>query len=118
MTGIGHREEVSYTGTTMDLMVLMAEGNPGALSALIELSKGELGLIDILHLDDMNVRGSQIWLGYKDHCDGDIEKFRTCIRQRDPEMVSTINANRGMPPEWMAVESGASSHGRRRGPRE
>ena len=41
------------------------------------------GIFDILSLDDMNMRGSQIWVAYKDHCGQDIEKFIACIKERE-----------------------------------
>ena len=59
---------------------------------------------DILNLDDMNIRGSQVWLGYKDHCGEDIEKFVQCAKNRDESMVEAINANS----EEVAVRHGAS----------
>lgn len=88
----------------------MSEGNIGALTTLAKLLKhgGELALLDILCLDDMNIRGEQIWLGYKDHCGEDIERFSACIKSRDPEMVKTINTARGGTREHLAVEGGAS----------
>jgi hypothetical protein len=58
----------------MDTLILMAEGNPGALNVLIELEKSD-NLVWAMHLDDMNIRGTQIWLGYKDYCKQDLNKF-------------------------------------------
>lgn len=49
------------------------------------------GLGIILNLDDMNIRGSQIWLGYKDHCGQDLEVFKKAIDDRDPKMIELIN---------------------------
>jgi len=45
----------------------------------------------LLSLDDMNMRGSQIWVGYKGHCGEDIEKFVQCINDRDSNMVEVVN---------------------------
>jgi hypothetical protein len=80
------RKKVELNWTTPQLITEMSEGNPGALSVLVEL---DLDLI--LDLDDMNIRGPQIWVGYKDHCGKSIERFKTLVRKRDKAMVDTIN---------------------------
>ena len=104
------REKIGLMSTGMDTMVVMSEGNPGALSVLAELMKSdELAMIDILHLDDMNIRGWQIWVGYKDHCGEDLSKFRQCIKDRDEGMVETINKKAAqMEDSELAVQQGAS----------
>lgn len=104
------RERISLNGTTMELIIQMAEGNPGAVTALCALMKDDdMALMRILDLDDMGMRGSQIWVAYKDHCGGDIEKFRKALVERDPVMVETVNASRGHAPGTpRAVTGGAS----------
>lgn len=104
------RERITLTGTTFDLIVQMAEGNPGAVNALAALMKDdEMALMRILDLDDMGMRGSQIHVALKDHCKGDIEKFRKALLDRDPAMVATVNACRGHAPGTPhAVTGGAS----------
>ena len=78
--------------STINLLVEMAEGNPGGLNVLASMLKeNEDNLMCIMHLDDMNIRGSQIWVGYKDHCKEKMEDFIKCIKARDPEMIKTIN---------------------------
>jgi hypothetical protein len=49
-------------------IVRMAEGNPGALTAMMEMLKvNEMaGLVAIYHLDDLEIRGPLIWVCYKD----------------------------------------------------
>jgi len=91
-----------------DLIFIMSEENPGALSVLYKLLENPMGITDILHLDDMNIRGSQIWVGYKDHCYEDIEKFRDSIRGRNKDMVETINQKCQKEQGEIAVTSGAS----------
>ncbi|GAH39533.1 unnamed protein product, partial [marine sediment metagenome] len=76
------REELRLNDNLMDWMVKMAEGNPGVLSVLLtalkEKGAQEMGEL-VLFLDDMNIRGTQIWLGYKDCCGCDLDKFIGCI---------------------------------------
>lgn len=103
------REKLNTTGDMKEAIVQMSEGNPGAINVLIQLMKDPMEFIDILNLDDMNMRGSQIWIAYKDHCKEDIEALRKAIRDRDPEMVATVNASRGSDPDAPpAVTHGAS----------
>lgn len=98
------REKIDLNDTTMDVILKMAEGNPGGASVLADLLKtGDLFLI--LSLDDMNIRGSQIWVAYKDHCNEDINALIECIKSRDEQMVDTVNANA---PGHFAVTRGAS----------
>lgn len=89
------REKVTLKDTVQEVIVKMAEGNPGAVRVLCELAKAEFGIMDVLSLDDMNIRGCQIWVGYKDHCGEDLSKFRQAIKKRDQEMVTTINRESG-----------------------
>jgi hypothetical protein len=70
----------------------MGEGNPGALSVLTQLLElGVDGLTAILDLDDMNIRGEQVWLAYKDHCNQDLDLLTKLARKRDEDMVNTVN---------------------------
>jgi len=92
------REEIKLEDSVMDVVIKMSEGNPGAVTVLSQMLKGD-DLLLLLHLDDMNIRGSQIWVGYKDHCHQDIELFKACIKSRDVEMVNTINNSGGVSPE-------------------
>ena len=103
------REKVSLFDNGMDVLIKMSEGNPGGLSILAELSKKERG-VNIFHgLDDMNIRGWQIWCGYKDYCKSNLDTFIDAIKKRDSDMVDKINeqAIRDQSPE-RAVTSGAS----------
>lgn len=108
------RERLNLNGTIVDTVVQMSEGNPGAATVLARILKSQDtidGLTLILNLDDMNMRGPQIWLGYKDHCDKNLSAFIECIRSRDPMMIATVNANRGMIESGgeLAVERGGSN---------
>ena len=101
------RKPIQLTDTMMDTMVKMSEGNPGGLRVLLEVySKDPLM---ILGLDDMNIRGWQIWVGYKDFCKCDLDLFIEKIKERSGDMVDIINqeAIRGGYPV-RAVTSGAS----------
>jgi hypothetical protein len=105
------RKEIDMKMSTMDMLMLMSEGNPGALNVLAQIVRGDPnGFITILNLDDMNIRGTQIWVGFKDYCGSDMEKFKTLVTARDPKMIAHINREgvRGNHTA-KAVKCGASS---------
>lgn len=107
------RGSIEMNENVMEIVAKMSEGNPGALSIMMEILKEdpEMGIMQLLFLDDMNIWGTQIWYGYKYYCDSDIKKFIECIKIRDPEMVKIINEYYGKPEaqfEYRAVEAGAS----------
>ena len=78
----------------LSMTVKMSAGNPGALSVLMKFAQmGMDGFTHLLSLDDMGMSGAAIWLGFKDHCGEDFEKFKKCLSERDPQMVKTITSN-------------------------
>jgi len=79
----------------LDILMIMSEGNPGAISVMtqvlneMEQMEGLLGCI--LNLDDMNIRGSQIWIAYKDHCEQNLKLFIKLVKKRDQDMIDHVN---------------------------
>lgn len=69
---------INYNMSAIQMLVAMADGNPGAVSVMTQmLQKGNEidpeamlggGLMAILDLDTMGVYGSDIWVLYKDIC--------------------------------------------------
>ena len=101
------REKIGMHMSPMDIMFKLSEGNPGAINVMGQMLQEEVGFLYILSLDDMNMWGSQIWVGYKDYCGEDIKKFIEAVKNRDPEMVKVVNEQCG-DYGHMAVTSGAS----------
>ena len=106
------RPKIEFGMSMQDMIATMSEGNPGGLTTmmkLIEHAGSGPGLMLVLDLDDMNMRGPQIWVGYKYYCDGDIAKFAKAVRARDPKLVRFVNEEEGMKDfEHRAVTSGGS----------
>lgn len=105
------RKPLTLRHTLKAAIAEMSEGNPGALNVLCNLALHDPveGLFLVLALDDMNMRSSQIWVGYKDYCGEDMEKFKAAIKQRDPAMIAKVNEELG--PDWPpAVVGGWSSN--------
>jgi hypothetical protein len=111
------RKSIEGGMTVMEVMELMSEGNPGAIRVMAEMIKEDKdkGVLLWLLLDDMNIRGTQIWVGFKYHCLEDIEAFVKCVKDRDGAMVNTINVHgRRGNHDHFAVQSGASYEGKRK----
>ncbi len=105
------RRPIGLDMNMLEIVTLMAEGNPGAVNVcqLVlshEAENQQHGVMRILDLDDMNIRGCQLWVAYKDHCKEKIEDFIQAIKNRDPEMVRVVNENSGI--EELAVVAGGS----------
>jgi hypothetical protein len=80
---------IKLTDTTMDALIKMSEGNPGALSAMMELldktpkidPQSALGGIgSILALDTYGIYGSDIYVLWSDKCGRDIRKMCLLLR--------------------------------------
>lgn len=90
-------------------MLTMGEGNPGALAVLMQLLENpdfKESVHIILSMDDMNIRGSQIWVAFKDHCKQDLELLKKLVLARDKELIATVNKE--CPGAEKAVMGGAS----------
>jgi len=87
------REEIGLDTSMKDALLIMCEGNPGGLTVLMDLvNRKPMGFMYLLHLDDMNMRGSQIWCAYKDVCGEDMDVFIDKIKTRDNKMIDYINS--------------------------
>lgn len=76
-----------------DTIIDLAEGNPGAVTVLSQIARQRPNESDDLFdtLAAMNLRGSRIWLGYKDYCGEDLTEFISCVESGDEEMIALIN---------------------------
>lgn len=63
----------------MDMMMVMSEGNPGALTVLMQMMQDFNGILNILLLDSLNIRGSKIWGLYSDCCGKNVGKFNRTL---------------------------------------
>lgn len=83
---------ISLTDSPLDILKKLSAGNPGALTALIDLYKKYPAIdpdacpipdVAILHLtkfDDLDIIGPKIWVLYKDQCDHDAGKVIGLLR--------------------------------------
>lgn len=103
------RKKLELNDTMLDVITKMSEGVPGAIVAMAEImNNDENGFFVLLGLDDMNIRGSQIWVAYKYLYNENANKFIEGIRKSDPQMVEFINEEMASIGEEKAVLHGAS----------
>ena len=60
------------------LLILLGQGNIGALDILTKLDLKHLTL-----LADKGIYGSDIWVLYKDKCGEDLDKFKAKLEEED-----------------------------------
>lgn len=102
------RPKISGQDSLSAVIVKMAEGNPGALDVCMRMTaRDPAGLFVLLSLDDMNIRGEQIWIAYKDFAKEDISLLIESANSRNHTLVTVVNAN-STHPSGPAVKSGAS----------
>ena len=81
--------KIELNDTTMSIMMKMSEGNPGAVSALIEIMQkhdeidpqalmGPIGAIMIL--DTWKIYGTDIYVLFSDKCNRDVRKMLMLMR--------------------------------------
>jgi len=80
---------ISLNSSMMDAFVSLAEGNPGAIIALVELAYGYekidpdsafKGWTGLLALDSAGIYGADIWVLYKDICGSSVLNVVIAIR--------------------------------------
>ena len=104
------REKINANDSFFELVTKLGEGNPGAMNVIMSMiNKNPAAFLQLLSLDDMNIRGSQIWVAYKDYCGESIDLFLDAVKKRDETMIEAVNivsAKSGLKDK--AIRSGAS----------
>lgn len=72
-------EKITSDMNMMDMMMVMSEGNPGALNVLMQMMQDPRSFMDILLLDSLDIRGSKIWMLYSDSCGKNTGKFNRTL---------------------------------------
>lgn len=64
-----------------DMLITMSEGNPGALTCMMQMMNSDpMALLDILLFDSMGIYGSKIYMVWNDCCGRDMAKFKETIK--------------------------------------
>ena len=98
------REPITRSMSFEKTIELMAENNKHA-KKLFE----KLVVIDpllLLHLDDMNIRGTQAFVAFFGFCNGNMSHFKIAVKSRDRQMVDYVN--RRCPMVKAVVKGGAA----------
>ena len=61
-------EKITADMSTMDMIMVMSEGNPGAMSVLINMFQDFEGITGILACDRLDIRGSKLYMLNNDCC--------------------------------------------------
>jgi len=79
--------------STLEAVVKMAQGNPGAINVLMQLLKDESinGALAIYWMDELKIRGWRIWFAFKDCCNQDLYKLYNSLLNQDKDMIQKIN---------------------------
>ncbi len=103
------RPKIELGDTMLDTIYKISEGVPGAIVGITKLMESdEAGFMLLLGLDDMNIRGSQVWEAYKYLYNEDAKKFAEAVKNRDKNMVDFINQEMASVGGEKAVTGGAS----------
>jgi hypothetical protein len=85
------------TMSTLDIVMALSEGNPGAVRVLMELYDAEKtmdpdsawgGFGPGFGLDNLDIYGSKIWILYKDVCSQNIEATLAVLRAHQLGILS------------------------------
>ena len=101
--------KLTLEDTTRSALMKLSEGNPGALTVMIQALKDapEIdpdsvggGAMVLLQLDDLDITGPRIWMLFKDVCDENLSRMLGALRAVQLGIVSreTLHAaidNRG-----------------------
>ena len=99
------KERIELTDTTIDVMMKMAGGNPGALTVVTELLKRAPdidkdsamgGLGPILSLDTLGIYESRIWELYKDVCGQNITKMLAVLRGHQLGFLTQVQIDKAI----------------------
>lgn len=80
---------IDFNDTTVSALIKMADGNPGAISAMMAILEKHQsihpqaalgGIGTIMMLDEYGIYGSSIYVLYSDKCDRDVRKMVMLIR--------------------------------------
>ncbi len=90
------RDRIQLTSTTLDIAMSMGEGNPGALSLVMEILTGEpKNIFILLKCDAYRIYGSRLYMFWNDCCDRDINRMRQAIDEYNREEILDHIDNNG-----------------------
>lgn len=87
------REPLPERFTVREAVVHLSEGNPDAINVMMATLAYMPNAHQLLRrLDEMNIRGRQVFVMFRDICGGNDDTFRTALLMRDALIVDALNA--------------------------
>ena len=96
-------EKLTGNMSTMDMIMTMCEGNPGAMQVIMQMMSDPRSFMDILLCDSLDIRGSKLYMLHNDCCGRNTDKFnRTLMMLRcgvysQEEIQGNLGLVRAMP---------------------
>ena len=106
------RDRITLDMTTMDALMALAEGNPGAVKVCMDLlthgssidpDSAMGGLMPLLNLDSRRIYGHRIWKFYKDVCGERLGPMIAIMRADQLGQLAGVNRN--------AIDHAIDNHG-------
>ena len=102
------RVKLSATADWNEVLDTTSEVHYGSTDALLQIILRAPSPLDkIIDLDDMNMRGRQIWHAWHDDCGQDMNAFVQQVADGDPVLVDAVNALTPGEPEKAVRHSGS-----------
>ena len=79
-----------------ETLIELSDGNPGALTVLTDCAAqtpSSFGVI-VDKLEEHDIRGSLIWVGYKDICDEELSAFISSVLREDDDFLEELDEYR------------------------
>lgn len=101
--------KLSSEDNTMDVIMKMSEGNPGATTCLVEILRkddwtfGADSITMVLSLDTLELYGSKLYMLWNDCCKRDLKTLELVLRNYQMGLLSkeeihrNLNRGRGTP---------------------
>ena len=92
-------EKINGNMSMMDMIMVMCEGNPGAMTVLMKMLEEPTGILEVLCLDHYEIRGAKIWMLYKDCCGENMDRFYKTLRaiRMGAYSQDEVHQNLGLP---------------------
>lgn len=82
-------ERIKANMDVKEVLLVMADGNPGALTCMVNmLNSYEEAILYLLYFDSMEIYGEKIYMLWNDCCDRDMQKFKKTIQYLQSGKVS------------------------------
>ncbi len=111
------RKSIAFGQSAEEVISQLADSNIGAVQLLSTMPYNGDAMAPFIfwcNIDDLNLRGEQIWVAFKywkdspdDTTEIKIERFRAAINAHDPELIAFINERCPCGPREQAMD-GAS----------